>query len=384
MSVKLFPKGTVPSFPLTSPPKPYGHNGKEWFAREINFTDRVIAITHPFPDMIDLVAPISEHTQCFPDLSEKPPLQKAQQLDQEIKTHLKAFPAVEDIKLRRIWPPHSPERASICLESEGQHLGFVELWRTNNEGFPSWSIRIEFNPRRLGVQGLERLRARFEMAFCMLNLGSIFREARMSRLDASVDVLGVLPIDLIVRVKGLAKMQDYRSRSGALETRLFFGEKLPSTKPTKPLGPLRLKIYDKVAECKASLKPAPFSAQRITRLEVSRTWKSHRPALVKILSVKNPFVGLEVACSGRDDLVNSRLWHSIVEKACVYGIENVPIGKPVGQGVKLASIYRTIQPDILSSKTWESWETGCALTGLLDWVKDVCEDDYASLPFNFE
>ncbi|MBX7532051.1 hypothetical protein K3165_03825 [Qipengyuania sp. 1XM1-15A] len=384
MPVQLNQPGQLASFPLTSPPKGYELESHEWIASEINFTDRKVGITYPFPDMIDLVAPVSEHTLCFPDQSWKSPLEKAHQLDQELKEHLKAFPAIDGIKLTRCWPPHSPAKAIIQFEFAGVHLGLVELWRTNIDQFPSWSLRLEFNPRQLGMDGMNRLSHLFELAFGMLSLAGILKSSKVSRLDASVDVLGVQPIDLITRIKNAGKTGSYHSSSGALETKMFFGAKQPSANPLKTVGPLRLKIYDKVAEQEAKSKKPLFNSPRATRLECSRRWKSNRPSLAQILKIKNPFEGVEVAYSGRADLICTPVWRRTLERAIVYGIDNIPVEPPLAQSLKFISIYKTIQPDILSAKSWDDWSQGVALTGLTNWIKQTCEDDFSSLSFYFE
>ncbi len=384
MPVQLNKAAFGSSFPLTSPPVKYELPSNEWIASEINFTDRSVRLTFPFPDMVDIIAPVSEHTQCFPDGSWKPALQKASQLDHEIKEHLKAFPAAEGLKLDKLWPPHDPRHAVVRLVSGDKHIAYVELRRTKKEGFPSWSIRIEFNPSRLGYSGLAELRAKFEDAFGMLSLGKILREGKLSRLDVAVDAFGVLPIDLIVRVKKPGNYLSYSSQDGALETRMFFGEKLPSPKPMKSPGPLRLKIYDKLAEAKAKGKKPDSPGIRRTRLETSRRWKSHRPTLAQLHNINNPFKGVEVAYAAPDHLIGSECWRRVVEGALLRGISHIPVPSPASKGLKLIATYKKIAADILSAKSWDGWQQGVALTGFSGWIIETCEDDYPSQPFHFE
>ena len=200
MSVQLNKHGAAKSFPITSPPKPYSLDNPEWIASEINFTDRLVSVSYPFPDMIGVVAPLSEHTQMFPDQSEKSAIEKAIQFDQEIRSHLKAFPATEEVILSKAWPPQAPRIATIHLKSAERHLAWIELERKEPEGIPSWRLKLQFNPRRLRYEGLVELADRFQDALFLVRLSGILREGRLYRLDVACDAIGVLPAELIVRV----------------------------------------------------------------------------------------------------------------------------------------------------------------------------------------
>lgn len=383
MAVKLEQAGQKQSFPLTSPPKPYALDSLEWIDREINFTDRKLGITHPFPDKIDLIAPISLESHCVPDVSAKSVHQKAQELDQDIRLHLKSFPAVDGIHLSKLWPPYDPQRAVVRLTEGSCHLAHIEIWRKKGSSFWSWFFKLSFNPRKLGPEGLDQLGEKFELAFGFLRLGVLLQTSELSRLDATVDVIGASPIDLIARIPSQGKNITYSSPA-AIETILFHEAKQATSKSLKTVGPQRLKIYDRIARQKVIEQVPDFASERITRLEVTRRWKSHRPTLAKLLTVKNLFSKIEVAYANRDDLVTSRLWREVVERAILHGIDGFAIEAPIARRLQLTSIYKSIAPDILSAASWDGWETGVELTGLKTWVSAVCSDNPPSLPFKFE
>ena len=79
MPVAITPPGTLGAFPLTSPPSVKDEPKLEdnLLAKVMTYTDRKVWVTHPFPDTLELVAPITNDMQFVPDQSgcpDRPPL----------------------------------------------------------------------------------------------------------------------------------------------------------------------------------------------------------------------------------------------------------------------------------------------------------------------
>lgn len=84
----------------------------------------------------------------------------------------------------------------------------------------AWRLRLEWNPRKAGVEGFERLRSLvahdlFIDPQCALEW---FQGARITRLDIAVDVLGVERPSLFLRLPDQKKVQTYGRWASGLET----------------------------------------------------------------------------------------------------------------------------------------------------------------------
>lgn len=129
----------------------------------------------------------------------------------------------------------------------------------------AWRLRLEWNPRKAGVEGFERLRSLVAHDLFVDPQGALewFQGARITRLDIAVDILGVERPSLFVRLPDQKKVQTYGRWTSGIET--------TNHKPSEGgKGTGGLSAYDKRQE-QSDKKPGKepmfgqFAHQRIER-----------------------------------------------------------------------------------------------------------------------
>ena len=84
----------------------------------------------------------------------------------------------------------------------------------------AWRLRLEWNPRKAGLEGFERLRSLLAHHLLLGSEGALewFQGARITRLDIAVDVLGVERPSLFLRLLDQKKVQTYGRWASGIET----------------------------------------------------------------------------------------------------------------------------------------------------------------------
>jgi hypothetical protein len=106
-----------------------------------------------------------------------------------------------------------------------------------------WRLRLEWNPRKAGLEGFERLRTLLAHHLLLGPEGALewFQGARITRLDIAVDILGVDRPSLFLRLMDQKKVQTYGRWTSGIET--------TNHKPSKGTkGTGGLSAYDKRQE----------------------------------------------------------------------------------------------------------------------------------------
>lgn len=107
----------------------------------------------------------------------------------------------------------------------------------------AWRLRLEWNPRKAGLEGFERLRSLLAHHLLLGPEGELewFQGARITRLDIAVDILGVERPSLFLRLMDQKKVQTYGRWASGIET--------TNHKPSKGTkGTGGLSAYDKRQE----------------------------------------------------------------------------------------------------------------------------------------
>lgn len=244
--------------PPAAPPSP----DPTLFSEKIVLTDgRVLWATRPLPDRLTLVAYLQEeHFGGAGGLAQKLP----------------AFAAQLVAAGKGMWKPDGSlmARAHLSLGDRGSVVD-VTLSRLKVDGDFAYRLRLECNPRKLGVNGCKELIATLAQAGdAPVNVAAILKQAGLRRLDVCVDVAGITPGELVVSCKKKVKSVFYRSADHHLETVQFHREKAKPKKPLKrltALGKMELKVYDRNREREARGKSPPYPNCTVTRLEVVKT-----------------------------------------------------------------------------------------------------------------
>jgi hypothetical protein len=101
------------------------------------------------------------------------------------------------------------------------------------------ALRLEFNPRRLGKQGITVLKSQLEslvlgpLVSDGLNFDDIIAKGTVTRVDIAVDLVGIRVDQLDVRFLGQGKSHWYYSEKGQAETG-YYGIKQNKKKQNSP------------------------------------------------------------------------------------------------------------------------------------------------------
>jgi hypothetical protein len=136
-----------------------------------------------------------------------------------------------------------------------------------------YPMRLDFNPRKLGPEGIAELKYIFTQAPSHpFDFAGFVAHAGVTRLDIAVDFVGICPAEMLVTAKIEGKRIAYMGQAGGeLETLQVHGKKTapktPKAKLSSPAGPLRIKVYDRNAERAARGKPPVVDGYAVTRAE---------------------------------------------------------------------------------------------------------------------
>lgn len=210
-------------------------------------------------------------------------------------------------------------------------------------------VRLEFNPDRLGVNGVDHLRASCGWLF---NGGyqQVVNGGKVTRLDVAVDISNVSVEDLIVTKKGVRKYCCF-GKNGFTETSYLGAPKKSQAT-----------VYDKAKELAAKHKQPP--AYPLTRIEMRLC---PNVPLKDLVGLKNPL--LKVAAY---DLATSELPLSKAQKAwfgdsCrIRGINGAIEQLPADERpAYLKALKGASSSWWKPEEIWTSWPTLVAALGLL-------------------
>lgn len=164
---------------------------------------------------------------------------------------------------------------------------------------PAFKFRMEFCPRKLGPQGCSELIALLEQCSdAPFQVGMFLAQCGITRYDAAVDFVGVLPAELLATIPRQGKAIRYSGNDGSLETLQLHRKravpKVPTSVLRNPAGVLGLKLYDRSREREARGKPAPLPGHNVTRAEVVKLRFAKGMSFVG-LTAATPFDGIALS-----------------------------------------------------------------------------------------
>lgn len=278
-------------------------------------------------------------------------------------------------------PPDQIPKAFKIPFGPREAQAHITLKSSNKKDHPApcWTLRVEFNPRKLKPEGHAQLLETLALASPgPINVGAVLRDARISRLDVAVDLFSVRPEALLLttKVTDTGKRQEIFGPDGRLETVYLYGPKKKPTAPLKalrkPFGALIVRVYDRNRERAAWGKPPPYPGGFVTRLEASVTRFGKQPYLPSLLALPYPFKRVKVSLTA-DVLakVNSG-WLRYWSARQTFGpdVSIAATGLSLNAHKALEKAIKTNPSTLLlEGAVWAEWDAGlksCGLDQLID------------------
>lgn len=367
---------------LTSPPeKPEPYPPSDLIAQSMEYGDRTILVTVPFPDTIALIAEVRNEHLANPSSTGG----GAKKIYKGVDKQLQEF--IEVTKKETLLVPkpyvvageHAKADFWIAYNSvEPLHRAHLTLTRRPGQDYGIWTVRLEFSVSKASPHGLVQLTAAVEEALPLV-FEKVLPDFRVSRVDAAIDLVGIRPIDVISRIKKPGKRLVYVGDHGEPES-LYLYEKRkllkepPKSLSTKTTGPFRLKLYERRDYFKQLLLEPPYAGCPVTRVETTKKWTnktpSKRPALSSLANLSNLFAGTHVAYAA--SLAASQQkpqdWLAFCLAAFGGGVRTAQHKWPGGVGLNFRKTYSTCPGDLVHPDCWDRWQDGLNYTGLGDWI----------------
>lgn len=240
---------------------------------------------------------------------------------------------------------------------------FIEVRKVQEEGGTGFKMRMEFNPRKLGLLGCKHLQDNlYKAAIGAFYLGRFLADARVSRLDVAVDLTDVRPADLIVTTKRKeGQRAHYLGTDGALET-----VQVHRPSKTPGVGTIAAKLYDRNRERAAHGKSPPYPGREVTRLEIVKTRFPNGFGIADLPTMANPLAHVRLSYApplakpgqGMSWQAYLAARHGVGHKAAVKALGGQPI-----LGTFLRTRYEKHPSNLLSADAWNGWGNGLTASG---------------------
>jgi hypothetical protein len=382
VTVKLT-SGTGNLSALTSPPpSPQPLPDGKLVHKLMDYQDRMIWVTVPFPDKISLITDLTNEIQAVPDQSGKKLKFIYKELDELLKTGFKATPLTAGGPITSKHKGGDKQKAEFWIKYAGDAVAeraHVTFQRRIGETYPSWSIRIEFNPFKAGISGMSAIRDAIEMIIApFLDFDRMLGSLQITRVDAAVDCIGARPLDLIVRVPKPGKRMIFASDDGDPEAVYLYEKKPDPASPPgngsyRTTGPLRLKLYERSAYQRQYGQLPTYGGCPVTRSEVSVAWNKNRPLLSQLVDIKNPFEGRHVGYAAAFPPLDAsskrrKGWIAFCLTSFSTGVRAARWNALVSGGL-FAKWFAETPGDLVAEQAWEQWSSGVIYSGLMDWIE---------------
>lgn len=347
----------------------------------LTFSDgREVWVSAPKPDCISLIAPLA-HSHFLPK-----PTGEEQFL--ELIKGLSSSLAMKEGPTGLVdtqFSQHEKFYEKIWLSAGDRDAGvFVQFIRPKKGKKPQpWKLRLEFNPRKLGLVGLKALTDDLSYAKTF-RIDRFLADCRLTRLDVAVDFIGAAVSEVVASVALKGKRTFHVGDDGCLETMQFHrnnpppkqtyspaGEPKKVPRSTDPLGPVIAKLYDRVKERAAVLQPAPFGPAPVTRAEIVKRWKGGGPKLVQLEAHKNLLLDLRVGYDGHLPPADLNEWKTYIaaRRVTSKADTNKAMKLSIPKAILLSHRYDHPASNLLLHEDlWSRWPVGLAATGLDYWI----------------
>lgn len=359
--------------PSNKPPAPQPLPSSSLFPTQKTLSDgRTIWISVPQPDRLTLVIPVSEKiykkgipsSVAVPDFLHK------------FGLYLKEEP-FNAHHVKSYFHPDSGWR--FVTLTMGKRGSFVRFDFLNDKKYGR-RLRIELNPRKLGPAGFAQLANVLGGPNAPLDLPQTIKQARVTRLDIAVDIVGVEVGEVLVRHKDQGKRSHYVGTDGVLET-LFVHRKLKSKQPKvdqygfpkklshgkKPAGKVLLRIYDRVRERVALLRPPPFGPAPVVRVELTLDRFVKWAPFPKLGAMDDPFQKVRVGFRDTQVKSPSSRWQQYIGLRRTMGLDaaSALLDLQSLATIKFELAKQVPEADLVAPETtWEGWAAGLKETGL--------------------
>lgn len=140
----------------------------------------------------------------------------AKEFNLQFGEYLKGEPANAHVVDVRFYPGSGYKSVTLAMGERGSRVRF-EFLKGNKTSHPR--LRLELNPRKLGPPGFQQLRKVLDASHKgPLQLSGYLQDARVSRLDIAVDIVGAQVNELILTHKSEGKRSTVLGPDGELET----------------------------------------------------------------------------------------------------------------------------------------------------------------------
>ncbi len=231
-------------------------------------------------------------------------------------------------------------------------------------------FRLEFNPNALGHTGtldlLDGIHLATDKTF---RIGRFLQDARVSRIDVAIDVVGLTVPDIIVSAVNEGKRVLYHGEDGILETvyvhRKSKAKTASSGKHVK-LPALILRLYDKGRELSSRSLPAMFGETPVTRLEITKVrFGNAKFTPAQLGGLRNVFSAVRTNES-RATAFNRWIWLEYVSlrRSGGHGWASQLLALSPEEGPAFDAAYTSFPSDLINPKdVWAFWERGLKLAG---------------------
>ena len=381
MSVQIIAGQQALSALTSPPPKPEPKPASAIVAKVVEYVDRQIIVTKPFPDTIELITDVFNHHLVTPYEAGGSVKKVFLQIDQDMKEWVEGYKSGQTVFSPAPHVSGSPNKRKVTYRigydaQQPLKVATVTLSRRQGPDYGIWSIKLEFSASKAGAAGLAQLTSRIEDAV-PFQMAALLGSFRISRIDPAIDLIGARPIDLICHVPKPGKRLVYVGNNGRAESLYLYEAKPPLKKPPasityKTQGPLRLKIYERRDYFLQLALSPPYGPSPVTRAELEMRWKKQRPLLATLSDLPNLFAGRRIAYAAaalpglsigqQDD------WVRFCLASMGGGSSAAQLHWKVAVGLRFRKAYAECHGDLVGETAWSGWKDGIQSTGLDHWV----------------
>lgn len=329
-------------------------------------------VSVPQPDMISLVGPV-EHQHCGAGANVTP----TAELAQSVLSRLSAAEASLGGKVKvssTDYSSYSGKYRSVVWRLSGYPTAInfsIPAMQVKSDARP---LRIEFNPSKLGAEGVcDLLDLVHAATHGMLHVGAYLHDTHVTRIDVAVDIVGLSVCELIITGKSEDKRVHYYGSDGSLESvylhKKILAKKSDQAKPSsRKLGVLIARIYDRRRELIANGAAPDFGACDVTRVEISKSrFGNTKQALIGLPSLKNPLMKVHVGqATSAAPSDHQWKWLEYLELRRGGGASRARdlMALTAQEAEEFEKAYRQHPRDVIhSNDVWAHWQSGLERTG---------------------
>ena len=261
-------------------------------------------------------------------------------------------------------------KISTAVQVNLANLGstvYFTLSRTKGDPDGLHTLGIQLNPRSLNQVGAyDFLDLLHQVTGQRLLVGRMLADAKISRLDVAVDVVGVQIADMLVSVSDAGTECIWRATSGDFESIAFFRKKKKKSGALE-LGERTVIVYDKRAERIAAGAPAPYGPAPVTRLETSKKRFGNKPFwLTDLPAAPNPLKSVRAGLlrSAQTPITRRFIQYAALRRAYSQSRTSQTLSISNADSQILEACWLSHPSDLIDGDAvWAGWHVGLHQTG---------------------